>query len=361
MNKKNLVILIVFNSILLAELVFSLYQASKNPENVTVVFLSYFLILVIPTFIIGRVVVKRLLTLPKPTKGTLDLQLEEQKILYEKLFESERPIEGNLEKPKSVVHILKRRELIGKLSILFMILFIFSFLDGCVNKILHPPNLLDLMPGQSVNVNAPLEKKVKGIDELIYTTTSDKIKLTFNEIYTGFWLGGTEWRGVLTVDSDIKPGNYQVVVNTKEGQKFPFVFYIRIHDSKESLKRASMSLTKKISGLSPWLVFAFSGLLIAVIAFYILKLSNKIEAIMLQNGQAEVFFVKRGQLVTEILFGLGSKDNIKPGDILNIYTDKGKPIGNVIVQLCTDKNSVGIVKAEYNVKPGFIVAVIKPQ
>lgn len=359
MSKRNFIILIVFNLILLAELVFSLYQASKNPESVTLVFLTYFLILVIPTFIIGRIIVKKLLTHPLPsTMETLDTQLEEQKALYAKLIENEKPFSEYLKKPEIVNNILKKRELIGKLSIIFIILLMFSFLDGCVNKLLHPPNLLDLMPGQSVDVNAPLEKRTE-IHELTYNTTSEDIQLKFDSVYSGFWLGGTEWKGVLTVSPNIKPGQYQVTVNTKEGQKFPFVFFVRIHENKESIQKVSMSLIKKISGLSSWSVFILSAFLIAITALYILKLSNKIEKVMIQNGQAEVFFVKKGQFVIEVIFGLGNKNNIKPGDVLNIYTDKGQPVGNVIVQRSTDKDSIGIVKAEYNVKPGFIVAVKK--
>ncbi len=361
MNRRNIIILVIFNLIILAELIFSLYQASKDPENVTLIFVQYFILLIIPTFIFGRIILKKLVKRQvEDSSQLITPESEEQKALYAQLNEKEELFKDSavLQKPSSIKSIIRKRALLGKLGLLFIIMMAVSFLDGCVNRLLHPMNLVNILPGQSINVNAPLEKKVSDVKDLSYTSTSDMVKLQFDSIYSGFWVGGTEWRGVLTVDSNIKPGEYKLTINIKgSDSKKPFVFIVRVHENMTDLNKSSMSLITRATGISPWIVFGSSILLIVMVIIIMLKLSNKIEFILLQNGQAEVFFVRKNEFVTEIAFGLGKKNNIKPGDVLNIYTEKGTPVGKVIVQKSTEENSIGIVKAEYNVKPGFIVAV----
>lgn len=361
MNIKNIILLVIFNLIILAELIFSLYKASKDPENVTLIFIQYFLLLIIPTFIIGRIILKKLVRkqVVEPSQ-VITQELEGQKALYSQLNEKEESFKDSkvLQKPTNIKGIIRKRALVGKLGVLFIILMAISFLDGCVNRLLHPMNLINILPGQSINVNAPLEKKVSDIKDLSYTSTSDMIKLQFDSIYSGFWLGGTEWRGVLTVNSNIKPGEYKLTINIKGVEtKRPFVFIVRVYENMTSLNKSSLSLIKKATGISPWVVFVSSVLLIGLTVIYMLKLSNNIESILIQSGQAEVFFVKREEVITEIIFGLGKKNNVKIGDILNIYNEQGLYIGKVIVQQTTDENSIGIVKSEHNVKPGFVVTL----
>jgi len=62
MNLHQKIAIAVMDILMLAELCFAMYMAHNNPENFTPVFIKTFLILLIPTLIIGRVVVKRLRT-----------------------------------------------------------------------------------------------------------------------------------------------------------------------------------------------------------------------------------------------------------------------------------------------------------
>lgn len=362
MNTKNIIILVIFNFIILAELVFSLYKASQDPENVTLIFFQYFIFLIIPTFILGRIILKKFFARKvQDIQQTLSPESEQQKSLYLKLKTTEKELlkyGEKLRKPQIINGILKKRAFLGKLAAGLIIVMFLSFLDGCANRLMHPMNVLNLLPGQSIKINAPLEKKVIDINELSYITNSDSIYLKFDSIYSGFWLGGTEWRGILTVDPNIKPGEYKVIINVKGIEnKRPFVFIVRIHQNKTELQRSSLSLITKTTGISPWIFFISSVILIGITVVWILKLSNNIEAILLKNGQAEVFFVKKGEYITEIVFGLGKKNNVKVGDVLNIYNEQGFQIGKVIVQQTLNENSLGIVRSDHHVKPGFVVTL----
>lgn len=360
-NRRNILILVVFNLIILVELCFSLIQASKDPENVFLVFLKYFLFLIIPTFIVGRFIIKRFFlkfdSQVQPKKETPSLYSDEE-TLWANIHKVDETPSRPLKLPLEVGKVLRQKRILERTVILFLILLIVSFFDGCINKLLHPPNLLLLLPGQSVKVNAPLEKKVTSVNELSYVSNSSEITLEFKEIYSGFWLGGTEWRGVLSVSPNAKPGQYLVTIKIKDFEsKRPFIFVVRVYENLESLKRSSMSFIKRTIGVSPWLVFIASILLIAISVFGILRCSNRIEKIMSDQGQAEIFLVRRGVHVSLVWFSLGKKHHLKPGDVLNLYTGERQPVGVVVVHQVGEENSVGITKNEHQVKPGYIVSL----
>lgn len=360
-NRRNILILVIFNLIILVELCFSLIQASKDPENVFLIFLKYFIFLIIPTFIVGRFIIRRFLLKfdpqAQPKKEVPSLYSDEE-TLWANINRAEETPKGPLKLPLEIGAILRQKRILERAVILFLILLIVSFFDGCINKLLHPPNLLLLLPGQSVRVNAPLEKKVTSVNELSYVSNSSDITLEFKEIYSGFWLGGTEWRGVLNVSPEAKPGQYLVTIKIKDFEsKRPFIFVVRVYENLESLRRSSMSLIKKTVGVSPWLVFTGSIVLIVLSVIGILKCSNKIEKIMSARGQAEIFLVRRGLYVSMVWFPLGRRHNLKPGDVLDLYTNERQPLGVVIVHQVGEENSVGITKNEYQVKPGYLVSL----
>jgi len=60
MNIKQKITVAVVDVLVLAELGYSLYRANMDPENLTPVFLKTFFILLIPTLVMARIVVKRL-------------------------------------------------------------------------------------------------------------------------------------------------------------------------------------------------------------------------------------------------------------------------------------------------------------
>jgi len=62
MNVHQKIAVAVMDGLMLAELCFAMYMAHNNPDNFTPVFLKSFLILLIPTLIVARFVVKRLRT-----------------------------------------------------------------------------------------------------------------------------------------------------------------------------------------------------------------------------------------------------------------------------------------------------------
>ena len=60
MNFRQKVAVAILDIAVIAELCVSMYLATHDPDNLTPVFLKSFLSMVIPTLLLGRVVIKRL-------------------------------------------------------------------------------------------------------------------------------------------------------------------------------------------------------------------------------------------------------------------------------------------------------------
>lgn len=62
MNFRQKVAVGILDLVIIAEVCFSIYMGSRDPENLTPIFLKNFFVLVIPTLILARVIVKRMRT-----------------------------------------------------------------------------------------------------------------------------------------------------------------------------------------------------------------------------------------------------------------------------------------------------------
>lgn len=60
MNFRQKVAVGILDLVIIAEVCFSIYMGSRDPENLTPIFMKTFFILVIPTLIIARIVIKRM-------------------------------------------------------------------------------------------------------------------------------------------------------------------------------------------------------------------------------------------------------------------------------------------------------------
>ena len=372
MNTRQKIALAVLNLLLIAELFIVMYLASKDLENMTLVFLKYFFILMIPTFIIGKIVIRRLRSKdiggtvaempphgppphgPQP-HGPQPQVYSDQMHYQDALFKRPTYKSGDFKQ------VSKRREYVGRVCTVLLIVLFISFFDSCFARIRQPINVLNVLLGTSMKMNGPLEEKIKNVKDLTYESSSELIQLSIEDIYSGFWLGGMEWRGLLTVSPHITPEDYHLTVMPKiqTSPKPPLTFLIKVYQDELSLRKSSTSFIKRHSGISPWWVFAFFLSLTLLTVGIVLYLSTKIEHIMVKGGEAEVYWVKPGVAGIEIAFGMGSKHGIQLGDKLVLLNEERKPVGTVVVQKVTEKNSLAIAAIDCPVRVGYIVLIHK--
>jgi len=246
----------------------------------------------------------------------------------------------------------------GKAGALFCILLFLFLLDALTARLREPLNHLPCLPGQKVAVTGPLTERVGNLQELTYLSNSKNVRLVFDSVQTGFWLGGYMWRGRILVSRETQPGQYKVAVPTPKATqgKSASLFQVEVFKDEFSLYKASTSFTRRYLGISPWGAALFLIPFILLTFGVVFFLSQKAEGLLAQEGKAEVYRVSKGENSYQIYFGLGINQGILPGATLTLFNDQKQTIGTATVQEVFKDHSIAQIGSESSVRPGFIVS-----
>jgi hypothetical protein len=234
---------------------------------------------------------------------------------------------------------------------------VISGLDGLAAQFRSPPNEFLALAGEAIHVNGPCSPGIQDVSQLTYQSTSDGIRLRFEALQSGFWLGGSMWRGLLELSKDLRPGEYGVVVRPQDiPDEKPFgLFVIKVFPNEGALQQVSRSLIRRHFGISPWLFFSVSIGFTALAFALVFGMSQKREALMAAMGRAEIYRVAKAEGFYEIAFGLGTVHGIRVGDSLAILNRRGERVGQVTVTESFEQDASGTVDLGTKVKPGFVV------
>jgi hypothetical protein len=254
--------------------------------------------------------------------------------------------------------INRRRDLASKIATAFCVIALLCLVDGLLVHFREPANLVRVLPGASVEMNGELTDEAHRVQDLTFVSSSDQLKVNFEAIHKGYFLGGDMWRGRLVVGPDISPGEYNLAVIPKEAtspRKAP-AFRILVFVDAASLQRSSTSVVRRWFRISAFGVAAgcLPGILLGFGAVYFL--SGKREALLAARGQAEVYQVTRGDGGSEIRFALGTAHGMSPGAAVAIYDEGGRQVGTGTVEASNRRVSLAQVTGDQEVKVGYLVS-----
>ncbi len=250
------------------------------------------------------------------------------------------------------------RLLVGKIAALLIVLLFVALFEGLVAKFRQPFNEYEVLPGNVVDINGPLPQESQDLQDLSYSSSSEYLQVSFTETHRGFWLGGAMWRGKLRVNPLTPPGKYTLAVMQKTGVSDmpPLQFHIVVYPDSLSLKQNSRSVIQRYLGVSPWVVVSLFLALLGLALGAVFFLANKVEKLMAQSGQAEIYKVERADGGYAIAFGLGTKHGINPGDQVSVLDPQGNYLGPAQVQKSSAQDSVGLATLDQNISPGYLVS-----
>jgi hypothetical protein len=253
------------------------------------------------------------------------------------------------------------RKFARRTGAIFFILIFVAVIDGCVAKFREPINVFNILPGQSVKVDGPLDLKIQDTRELTYTGTSDNVRLSFDAIQAGFWLGGNMWIGTVTTDKLIPPGEYDVTVYTRGETdiKKKVVFRIKVFKDYASYRQSFKSVIRRYLDFSPWQLLLFCLPLSALTVGIVFYLSKRFEELLAREGKAEIYRIVKGETACEISFGLGTKHGVQPGTRLSLLNESGHPAGSAVVQKVSETDSSAFVELDSALRTGDIVSINK--
>lgn len=255
--------------------------------------------------------------------------------------------------------INQRRKLVGRAAALCCLLFFLSALDGLLSRFGQSADELRLLPGESISVNGSVSEGIRDPQDLKYAGDSDQIRLSFERIHTGFWLGGLMWRGELTTSNEIGAGDYQVVVSAKSESsgKALTVFRVRVFANTASLQQNSASMIQRHAGISPWWSAALFFLLAVISSGLVYLCSQRREQLLRQEGKAEIYRILKTDEGIEVSFALGTKHGVLAGSVLTLLDKTGVLVGSVKVTDVYEEDATAVVSSDCSPTPGFLVAL----
>jgi hypothetical protein len=254
----------------------------------------------------------------------------------------------------------KWRKWAGIAGAVCCLISLLAVIDALVARFKQPLNLYQVLPGAVLDIQGPLREAVDTPQKLSFQCDSQNIRLVFEGVQTGYWMGGYLWRGRLIIGSETRPGFYSLkVLAPGKAATPPFPpFQIRVFEDPETYRRNLPSLVQRYSGVAPWVA--------AVVAFFpaigffalVFFLSQRIERLLAQEGKAEIYRVRQTDQGIEISFGLGRDQGLEEGTQLNLFDEKGQSKGTVEVRTVTAGDAMALASEEQGVRPGYWLAKV---
>ena len=258
----------------------------------------------------------------------------------------------------SVDTTTKWRDWVARVAAVFFFFFVCAAFDGLIAYYRLPVNSNYVMPGESLKLTGPLPVEGAGLQDLRYETDGDSLRLDFQEVFTGFWMGGRMWRGVLTTGADTPSGVYHVAVDWGEEspKKPPTVFTLFVYRGDKELRGFSTSYLRKYLDLHSWWTAAsFLALLCSTIGLVYL-LSSRRESLLAKAGMADIYRIAKIDERVEVAFALGTRHGIDVGSALELLDGSGKAQGRVKVQKVSETDSIAeVVDWGGELEPGYMV------
>ena len=249
------------------------------------------------------------------------------------------------------------RDRIGKVAAVFFFLFAGACFDGLIALYRQPVDSSYLMPGESVKINGAMSANAKGLEDLDYSTDSEYIHLSFDEIFSSYWMGGRMWRGTLTVSPEAVSGQYHATVRSGDevAQKQPPVFTVFVYHGPDELRNLSNSIIRRHLDLNPWRTavafLAFLCLTVGIVYLF----SRRRESLLAEAGMADIFRIEKIDERYEVAFGLGTRHGIGIGAHLALLDGSGQVRGRVEVKRISATDSIAEVESNTEAEPGYMV------
>ncbi len=253
------------------------------------------------------------------------------------------------------------RRLSGLLGGCIFSLVLATLVDGMISGGLKDPFLHDLLPGQSVKLSKPMPYGAERLEDITLRSSDPKISVRFEEMFTGFWMGGTLWRAEARLAQDIPVGEYSVATFHQNGSAAspPQAFTLRVHPSAEAILAASGSLTTRFLGLTPYfLAICLLPLALLPMAASFL-LSRKISQTLQAQRMSEIYRAmaapKDAPEGQRVFFCPGQGHGLTPGSLVEVLDERAKGlVGTAEVLEIIREDVQAVMHGGVKVRPGAL-------
>lgn len=267
--------------------------------------------------------------------------------------------------------------LLPKISVFLFVLFLAGILDIALYLAFDARgDLLRSLPGQSHEVVGKLPESVQNINLLPRDRDDDKeaerIQLLNDKVLASradvpglsihfLELRGRVWRGELYVAADTPPGRHTVQVYPRENlapanpKDEPSLVQVQVFATPAALRASHTSLSERFLGVGPWwvvmAVIPLAGLLLA----YTFRQGGAHEAALRAKGLAPIYKLARNKDHWELIFGLGSDDGVREGEVLELRDSRERLVGTVTAARVKGATAEARLSLDADVSPFHLV------
>ena len=171
-------------------------------------------------------------------------------------------------------------------------------------------------------------------------------------------LQGRIWRGEVTVADEVRSGEYslQVLPRGANPQEDATLYRLRLFPDGRALRRDLPSFCERDLGVRPfWLFVGLLPLGLGCLGLSFL-FSSREDARRQALGLGSIYKLARRKHAWEVLFGLGSRHGVRPGERLLLLDSRRRVVGDLVAAKVGPEASHAEVGLETAIEPGFLVA-----
>jgi hypothetical protein len=249
----------------------------------------------------------------------------------------------------------------GLLAMVLLVGALLSMADALVGGLKGSQTAIELIPDSRFLISGPMPAKTEAIKDFVIDgqPPDGTVRLVPETIYTGYWFGGSMWRGAIVVDPFAKEGSFIISVKDRSGEKQnpALVFNVRIWPDQATLNAHSSSFITRKTNRSPYLfavILVTCGIAAGSANFVLGWLwSRHITA----HDCGEIYKRLRTERGTEITCDLRCSEAVRPGMEGTIYRPSGEHLCSATVLSCEKGEVLMLVSEPKLVRLGDVACV----
>jgi len=259
-----------------------------------------------------------------------------------------------------------------KFTLVVLILLALSIIDTLIMAVTGSKYIFKAVAGKTAFISGKLaapvdENQVKRLtllagkegqrtpyDEIItYAPQYDFLRLRFLEAK------GRLWRGTLETTETALPGDYVVAIFQKAldpEEKAP-KFTIRLFQNEQAYRKSFFSVSERYLGFAPfWVTLVLLPLALYCI-FITMRDAGKELSDLQAKGIGPIYKLVKRKTDREVIFGLGSRHGVNPGDRLVVLNKHLEPVGEILAAEVGLESTTATYPLDNPIAPDHFIAI----
>ncbi|MFY9943012.1 MAG: hypothetical protein WAK57_12630 [Desulfobacterales bacterium] len=261
------------------------------------------------------------------------------------------------------------RQSLQRIAVAFFVLFALAVLDLVAFTLAESRTVFKVVAGRQVEVSgklpAPIDRNLLRVAspgngdpdmaDLDHVLTYQPADQSYTLHFTG--IEGRLWRGLVRVEPFSGPADHAFQVlphGAAEDADVP-TYHLFVYPDEAAYRRSFLSLTKRWTGVDPlWtpLLLLPAGVLLFIAVF---RAAREEDRRLQAQGIGPIYKLALRKNHWEVLFGLGSRQGIRPGDTLVVLDARRRLVGEIVALEVAADHATATMDRRTPMRPDYLV------